>query len=534
MDKQRILIRRGTILDGTGAAPRDADLLLENGVIAAIGALDGVGEVAETIDAAGSYVAPGFIDIHSHSDFTLLVDPRAVSSISQGVTTEIVGNCGHGCAPIHNPISAIANIYGYQAGYDLFWRSMAEYLESLEQARPALNVATLVPNGNLRQAVCGMSDRPAGREEIARMTRLLEQGLEEGAIGYSTGLEYATEQGCSEEEVQALCRATGRRGGFYATHTRNRPGEAVETIAEAIRAAQATGVSLQISHLASVARLDEQSTWAVEQAIEQVERARAAGLRVHIDMHTRSFGTTNLSSILPPWALQGDQEAIAARLRDPAARDRMRAHPSIITSQARGDWSRIILFRCRSHPEFSQQSVQDIATRQGKEPFDAIFDLLLDEIDDLHQMMVISFAYQEDDLHLPFGCPYCMAGSDAIALAPDGPLAGEVFHGAYTWAGYFYRTFVREKQWMTPQEAIHRMTGLPAEKVGLKGRGRIEVGARADLAIFDPESFSDRGTTFEPNQLAVGMRHVFVNGVPAVREGKITGLRAGQVIRSVC
>ena len=527
-----LIITGGQIADGSGNKPFTADLAIKDGRILEIGTIE-VKENMPRLDATGLLIAPGFIDIHSHSDFTLLVDPRAVSSVSQGVTLEVVGNCGHGCAPILDPELVKSNIYGYREDYGLNWQSMAQYLERLEQAQPAVNALSLVPNGNLRLAAAGLVDRPSNPDELAHMKKLLQQGLEEGAFGYSTGLEYGAERACPEEEIAALCRISSRAGGFYATHTRNRQGEARETIAEAIRTATVADTPLQISHISVVARLVDDGGWAVSQALDQVEAARQGGLDVGFDMHTRLFGTTNLSAALPPWALEGERAEIAARLSSPSTRSNLKAYPSIIIALARGDWSRIVLCDSKAHPEFSRQSIAEIAQTLLVEPFDAVYNLLLDEIDDLHGLMIIALSYREQDLRRAFEHPACMIGSDATALAPDGPLADSTFHGAYTWAAWFFRYFVRDTQTLSAAEAIRRLTSLPASRLNLKDRGLIQSNAWADLAIFDPQTFGERGTTFEPNQTAVGMVHVLVNGVLTVENGELSGKHGGQVLRLI-
>lgn len=525
-----LLIRGGTVVDGTGGEPYRADVAVHQGRIAQIGEFE-VPPGTATLEAEGLVVAPGFIDIHSHSDFTLVVDPRAVSSITQGVTFELVGNCGHGCAPIGNPDIARSNIYGCSASHEIPWRSVDEYLSCLEERQPAVNVATLVPNGNLRLAVTGLVDRASTAGELRQMQQLLSQGMEEGAFGYSTGLEYAPERGCTAEEVTELCRTSARYRGFYATHTRNLPGEARETIAEAIDTSATAGIPLQISHISVVARLIEDGRFAVEQALQQVDSANRRGVDVGFDMHTRLFGTTNLSAVLPPWALAGERQEIAERLRSAATRRELRKYHSIITALARSDWSRIVVYACRAFPEYSRRSIAEIAEARGTDPFDAIYDILLAELDDLHSLMVIALAYRESDLRMAFAHPECMIGSDATALAPDGPLAGSSFHGAYTWAAWFFRHFVREVGMISTQEAVRRLTSLPARRIGLTDRGVIRTGARADLAVFDAATFGECGTTFEPNQVARGMVHVIVNGIVSLRDGQLTTARGGQVLR---
>ena len=525
-----LILRGGQVVDGTGKPPFRADLAVQDGRIVDVGFMDEA-EGIDVLDATGLLVCPGIIDIHSHSDFTLVVDPRAMSSVMQGVTLEVVGNCGHGCAPIVDPERARSNIYGCQAEDEISWRTMADYLERLEVGQPAVNVLTLVPNGLLRLAVVRDVGHASTPEELSQMKKLLSQCLEEGAFGLSTGLEYGPEKSCPEEEIIELCRLVADAGGFYATHTRNRAGEVEETIAEAIRTSQASEVPLQISHIQVVARLTDDGRKAYEQALGMVDEARHRGQDVGFDMHTRLFGTTNLRTALPPWALEGGREAVAARLSDPATRRELKSYRSHLRSLVQDDWRRILIFESRAYPEFSGKSLWDIGQRMGSEPLDAVYDLLLAEVDDIHRLMVMALTYLLEENHLAFEHPSCMVGSDATALATDGPLKDQSFHGAYTWASWYYRHFVRDTGTLRPEEAIRRLTSLPASRLGLKNRGTIKKGVCADLAVFDPEIFSERGTTYDPNQTAAGMVHVIVNGVVTVRDGQLTGDRGGQVLR---
>ena len=517
-----LVIRNGTVFDGSGRAPVKADLAVADGVIREIGQPDA--KDAEVVDAEGLFVAPGFIDIHSHSDFTLLVDPRAVSSVTQGVTLEVIGNCGFGCFPIADPALAANNIYGFTDAVPVSWSGTAGYLERLEAAGPAVNVLTLVPNGQLRLSTVGMATRPATAAELARMTSLLESGMEEGAFGLSTGLEYPAEAGAGEAELTELCRVVARAGGLYATHTRARDAGAAEAVEEAVRTARNAEVRLQVSHLLPRADRDE-----CARCVEVVDRALARGDDLAFDMHTRRYGTTYLSTVIPPWAMAGGTAALAGRLGDRAARRRMKDFRSILS--AGGDWTRIVLLDNALWPEYARRDIASIAEERGQEPLDTVYDLLARAIDDLHGLMVIIHCYVPDQQREIFSHPSCMPGSDATTLATDGPLATSAFHGAYTWASWFYRFMVRETGALTPEDAIHRLTGLPARTLNLADRGRLAPGARADIAIFDPETFGERGTTFAPNQLATGMVHVLVNGVPTLRDGALTGNQAGQVLR---
>lgn len=511
----RIAIRNGTVYDGTGAPGRAADLLIQDGWIAALGRFEAG---AHEIDATGLAVAPGFVDIHSHSDYTLLVDPRAVSAIHQGVTTEVVGNCGFGCFPIREPAVARRAIYGYSEDLPLTWRSAGEYFEILEAAKPAVNVLSLVPNGQLRLATLGLADRPATPTELEEMATLLRESLDAGAWGYSTGLEYAQEQAATEEEVASLAR----HAPFYATHTRRRDDGAADAVAEALRTARNANVRLQVSHLVPRNGIEES-----RHCFELVEAARAGGQDVAFDMHTRTFGLTNLYAALPAWALAAGD--LAAILRDPARRDRMRSHRSILS--AGGDWSRVVLLDNEIWPECGRRDFASIAAERGQEPLDAVYDLLLAGVDQLNKLLVIIHAYTEQEQREAFAHPLCVPGSDATTLAPDGPLTGSFFHGAYTWAAWFWRFTVSERGLLTAEEAVHRLTGGPAERIGLADRGVLRTGARADVVVFDPALFAERGTVFEPNLLAEGMRHVIVNGVPTLAGGRLTGERGGMVVR---
>jgi N-acyl-D-aspartate/D-glutamate deacylase len=356
------------------------------------------------------------------------------------------------------------------------------------------------------------------------MRARLAQSLEEGAWGLSSGLEYATEAGAPEEELEALCEVVAGADALYATHTRRRDAGAADAVAEAVRTAERAGVRLQVSHLVPRSGLQEG-----ERCIEVVDAARERGLDVAFDMHTRLFGFTYLSTVLPSWALEGGSAAIGERLRDDRARQRMKLHESILS--AGGDWSRIVLLDNDVWADQSRRDIGVISAERGQEPLDTVYDLLLDGVDQMHRLMVMIRCYTEEQQKLAFRHPLCMPGSDATTLAPDGRLADAVFHGAYTWAAWYYRFTVRETRTLTPGEAVRRMTSLPAERIGLRDRGILRAGAFADIAIFDHDAFTEVATTFEPSQLATGMRHVFVNGVPTLRDGALTDERAGAVLR---
>ena len=517
-----LAIRGGMVHDGSGRTPVRADLGIAGGRIVAIGPR--LGEAERDLDASGLAVAPGFIDIHSHSDYTLLVDPRAVSQVSQGVTLEVIGNCGFGCAPVGDPRLAKDSIYGYDGSVELGWKSVGGYLDKLESVHPAVNVLTLVPNAQVRLATMEAVDRPADAAELERMCDLVSEGLSEGAAGFSIGLEYPAEASASEDELMALAAEAGRVGKLFATHTRDRAAGAVAAVEEVLRIGRSAEVRLQVSHL--IPRCGREGSL---RCVEVVDEARAAGQDVAFDMHTRLHGTTMLSTLLPPWALKDGPAALRRHLADPAARERIRAYSSLILSV--GDWDKVILLDIPGRPDVSRKTFGEIGRALGRDPHDCALDVLSDEAEMLHRPMVLLSVYDEDLQKLAFGHALCSPASDATVLAPEGPLAGSTFHGAYTWASWFWRRVVREWKLLTPQEGVRRLTAHQARILGLHDRGALVVGARADIAVFDPLTFGETATLFEPNRIAAGMRHVVVNGVHTLADGVLTGSRAGQVLR---
>lgn len=523
-----VQITNGTIVDGTGAPAFAGDLEIAGDRIVRVTRRD-PGEPArdagdaEVIDATGLTVTPGFIDIHSHSDHTLLVDPRAFSSLNQGVTLEVVGNCGFGCFPIVNPELGRSRIYAYHDSHPITWRSAGEYFDLLQAGAPGINVASLVPNGQLRLSVVGLEERSATPEEQRRMRELLEQSLEDGAWGLSTCLESGEEISASEEEIAVLCRSVARAGGIHATHTRDRVEHAAEAVEEAIRTAELSGVKVQVSHLIPDGGMAD-----LEKCIAIVD---AAGDRVEVsfDMHTRLFGIGYLYTAVPPSIIAGTPIEVAERLRDPEVRRSVAAYRSGLS--ALGDWRNVILLDNEVWPEYGRKSIAEIAEERGSEPTDAICDLLAATSDDPGRLWDLLLTFTDEQQQVTFVHPLCVPASDAAALAPDGPLAGSTFHGAYGWAAWFYRSMVRDNKLLTLEQAVHKMTAQPASILGVEDRGLIRPGSFADIAIFDADAFADRETEFEPNQPAVGMRHVFVNGRHAFDNGRLTDMRGGRVLR---
>jgi N-acyl-D-amino-acid deacylase len=523
-----IALRGGMLVDGTGAPPRRGDVGVQNGRIVTLGKLDGL-EAADTLDISGFVIAPGFIDIHSHSDATLLVDPRARSSIAQGVTTEVVGNCGHAPAPLVNPADVPDLVFGYNPALRVDWTTVAGYLDTLERIQPAVNVATLAGHIPLRLAALGRAPRAATPAELDHMAHLLEEAFDAGAFGFSSGLEYPLGLACTTEELVVLASATGRLGGYYAIHTRDRDFKSVEAFDEAFDVGRRAEVPLQVSHLTPRYGAPPD---AAKRALQAIDDARARGDDVSCDQHTRLHGLTKVVTMLPPTALEGGTPELLRRLRDPAVRAEYRAFPQPLFKMGlMNEWERIALFEARHSPEWVGRDFKAIGEERGQHPLDALMDILIEAGDDAPNVLMTGLVHIEEELEQTFIHPTCMPESDATALATDGPLASQSFLGAYTWATYYLRRFVRERAALSLEEGIHRLTQLPARRLGVADRGVVREAACADLVVFDPDTIAERGTVRAPNQYATGVQHVLVNGRFAMRDGAFTRDRAGAVLR---
>jgi N-acyl-D-aspartate/D-glutamate deacylase len=522
------IIRDGLLVDGSGAPPRRADVGIAGGRIAAIGDLSAA--ACPAVAAAGHYVCPGFVDIHSHSDFTLLLNRPAASAVRQGVTTEVVGNCGLSFAPAADE-GVRALMPRYTRGLPIAWRGFGQYLEQLASPGLAENVAHLVGHGAVRLAVLGFDDRPPTPDELTAMAGLVAEALDAGAVGLSVGLEYPPGNAAGRDEIVALCRVVARRGGLFAIHMRNQDAAYLDAVAEAIDIAERSGAPLQLSHLPP--HRDTAPAGAAEAAIRLIRAASARGVSITFDVHPYLWGLTFPTALLPPGALAGGPARFLERLADPAFRRAIRDYPDALPQLLRlGHPEQIILRYAERSPEFVGRSVAEIAAALGVDPYEAVFELMRAEGDGLGGMMWIVDLVAEEDLRYLLAQPECFVASDGMALATDGPLASVGMHPrCFGWTARLLARYVRDEPLLSLSEAIAKMTGRPAARAGLRGRGILRAGAPADLVVVDLARVRDNATYQQPNAYPDGFAHVFVNGQPVVAAGRQRAGLPGMVLR---
>ncbi len=525
-----IVIAGGTLIDGTGGPSATGDLAISGERIAAIGDLAGA-EAKTRIPAAGLAVAPGFIDLHTHSDFTLAANGRAESQVHQGVTTEVVGQCGVSCAPARSLRDVEVMAPGYVAGaVDIGWRGFGEYLDHLDGMPLGVNVAAFVGHGTIHRAVLGDARRPADEDELEEMAGLLEQSLDEGAYGFSTGLEYWPGSLATPDQVAALCRVAAKKDVLYATHVRNRDVFYDLGFTEALACARDSGARLQISHIQPKFGAPAH---AMAHTIEMLDQARRYGVDVACDVIPHDWSHTRVTAILPQWALEGGVERIAERMQDAEARARIKRNPRPMWRLvSAGIWDRIVLMRSDANADLVGLTFEEIGRRRGVDPYDAVFDLILEEGPEMNHLMWTSQSFQDADIRLALAEAECAVISDTLALAPYGCLKHQIGSlSGYGWAARFLQHYVRDGGVLTLEEAVRRLTALPASRLGLTDRGTLTPGHFADVTVFDAEAIASHCTVAEPRRYASGIAHVLVNGQPAFRDGVRTETDAGRVLR---
>jgi len=521
-----LLIKGAIIVDGTGNPRSWGDVAVVEGRIAALGHLKSA-RARRAIDASGLVACPGFIDIHTHSDATLLVNPRADGKVRQGVTLEVVGHCGYSLAPLYGEAVEMATDALSQHDLELSWRTVGEYLGAVEHRGIALNFATVVGHGCLRVGAMGHVRRPPTRDELDLMKRRLSLALAEGAFGLSTGLVYPPSSYAAPEEIIDLARVLAYHGGIYFTHLRNESAQLLEAVREAIRVGEEAGVPVQICHHKVIG---EPNWGKVVETLRVIDQARLRGVDITLDQYPYTASATSLTVIIPGWAQEGGKETLLNRLRDPELRARLREE--VEENQRRiGGWARLRVSSVQSaaNKQYEGLSIEDIAERRGACPVDVALDLILEERGNVG---CVRFGMHEDDVRTVMRHPAVMVGSDGRALAVDGPLSvGKPHPRSY---GTFPRVlgkYVREEEVLTLEDAVRKMTSLPAARLGLWDRGLLRPGFWADIVLFDPSRVRDRATYDNPHQYPEGIHWVLINGVPVVDEGEHTGALPGMVLR---
>ncbi len=521
-----LVILGAELIDGTGVPARQADLAVAGDRIAEIGRIDPL-RGRRKISADGLTLTPGFVDIHSHSDYHLLLQPTADSAIRQGVTLEIGGNCGYAAAPIWGPwLEERAATYRDLYGLDHEWRGVAEYLDRLDAVGISENFGLLMGHNTLRGSAMGGVDRGPIAAELHAMIAAARRGMVEGALGLSTGLVYPPACFSQADELVAIATAVREAGGVLACHMRSEGDGLLEAIEEIIGVAERAGISLQISHL----KTSGERNWPkLPEAVRLIEAARGRGLDVSCDRYPYTAANTGLQAVLPSWALEGGRRERVERLRDPASRTRIARE---LAMQYPADyWSRLMISEVtrEAHRRYEGLRVSEAAMLDRKPPIDFVVDLLIAE---RAQVDGIFFTMCEENLQEILTKPYVMIGSDSGCRSHEGPLSRGRPHPRTF--GTFPRVlghYARDVRLLDLPTAVKKMTWDPCRKIRLMDRGRLQVGCAADLVLFDAATVSDRATYEVPIQYPAGIRYVFVNGVAVLEEGAHTGAKPGRAVR---
>ena len=529
-----VIIHSGRVVDGTGAPWIKADVAIDDDRIVAIGDLSAQTAVTR-VDATGLVVAPGFIDMLGQSEDFVLVDGRAASKITQGITTEITGE-GKSIAPVNDRMIAAAKASWDHYGITQDFKTLAGYFQRLEtRSKPAINVGSFVGAGGVRDYVIGRDNRPATPGELADMEKLVAEAMEEGALGLSTSLQYVPDRFASTAEIIALAKIARRYGGIYITHQRSESGRITESMDEVFRIAAEAQVPAEIWHLKTAYK----ANWGrMPEVLKRIEDARARGLDITANQYPYTRASNGLDACLPLWVREGGTDAMLARLADPALRERIKREMDDPSPEGwENQWygsggSDGVMLSSVLNPDlkkFEGLTFTEIGKALGKDPRDAVMDLV---IADRGESYVIISIMDEADVRAALAHPLVSIDTDSGARAEDGPLSHSKSHPR-GW-GTFPRIlgkYVRDEKLLTLEEAIRKMTSRAAARVGLHERGILRRGFFADVTVFDPATIRDVATFDQPNRYSVGIRHVFVNGERVIADGKITDARPGRPLR---
>ena len=530
-----LLIKGGTIIDGSGNAATMADIGIIGEQIAEIGLVE-ANPSKQTIDATGRYVCPGFIDIHTHSDLTLALDGRAFSSLSQGITTQIMGNCGVSAAPTrkhnlyHGPLDPAMT-----RDLDCDWLNFDDYFNRLTDQGIGTNTATLVGHGNIRVAAMGYDDRVPTKHEMNKMIDLTEKAMEDGCFGLSSGLAYAPGPFANPQELIELSRVVSKYNGIYTSHIRNQTEGIKDAVQEVFTVGEQAKLPAHVSHMQPGAPM----IGSTKTLLEDMNKLRSKGIDVSCDAIPYTIGSTTLKSLLPPWALDGGDKILLQRLRDPEIRTRIKADTMKYGAESGGSrkrtlvkeekWASIWLSSAVVNAQYTGKNFVEIGQIRNQSPHDSMLDILLE--DQAQPWMLAEDVSEQDFLNIAQD-PAGGIISDGFSLVPEGILAEGKHHPrSYGAFPYFLRRFVREQKALTWEFAIHKLSGHAAERFGLYNRGLIAEGFQADILVFNPDVISEEADFESPYVYAKGIDHVFVNGNKVFEAGEPLDVCAGQVLR---
>jgi len=528
-----LLIRNGTVYDGSGAAPRRVDVAVNGDRIAALLPAGSGASAAQVLDAQGRAVSPGFINVLSWAVDSLIADGRGMGDTKQGVTLEIFGE-GWSMGPLNDRMKADALKQQGDIRYPIEWTTLGEYLEHLEKRGVTPNVASFVGATTVRIHELGEDDVKPDAGQLARMQDLVRAAMAEGALGVGSSLIYPPAAFADTSELVALAQAAAESGGGYVAHMRSEADRFLEALDETIAIARATGQRAEAYHLKAAG---EKNWPKMAQAIARIDAARAEGLPVGANMYAYTAGATGLTAGLPPWVQAGGHEAMVARLKDPAIRARVVAEmrdPDVDWENLRllaGADDRVLLidFRNEALKPLTGRTLEDVARERGASPEETVLDLI---VEDDSRVGAAYFLMSEENVELGLKQPWVSLGSDAESSAPEGVFLKSSTHPrAYGNVARFLGHYVRERGLMPLEEGIHRLTGLPAANWKLQGRGCLQPGCFADIVVFDPAAIAEHATYAKPQQYATGVGEVFVNGVQVLRDGEHTGATPGRVVR---
>jgi len=526
-----VIIRGGTIYDGSGRPPVQADLAIVGDKIVKIGKLD-PSQAKTVVDATGLAVAPGFINMLSWSTESLIIDPRSLGELKQGVTTQIMGE-GNSMGPLNDRTKKQMKDEQGDLKYDIPWTTLADYLQYLEKRGVSQNVASYIGATTIRQYVIGEEDKQPTPEQMQQMRELVEKEMRAGALGIGTALIYAPGFYAKTEELIEMCKVASKYKGKYISHMRSEGNRLTEAVEELIRISREANIPAEIYHLKAAGR----DNWSkMDKVIAMVEAARKSGLKITADMYTYPAGATGLDASMPPWVLDGGYPALFKRIRDPETRKKIIEEMKIPSDKwenlrlAAGSDDRILLvgFKNEKLKPLTGKTLAEVAKMRGTDGENTILDLVLE---DQSRVGTVYFLMDEENIKKQIKLPWVSFGSDAESMAPAGAFLKSNPHPrAYGNFARLLGKYVRDEKVISLQEAIRRLTSLPAGNLGLDRRGMLKKGFFADVVIFDPKTIADKATFEKPHQFAVGVRDVFVNGVQMLKGGEHTGKFSGRAL----